>query len=278
MKPILVATDFSDAAKDAAEFGAQLAQLSGAELIVFHCWSMPIMTSDGAIVPVALDEFEEAQQKAVNAEADRIRAKYSISVKGLQQVGFAAEEIANAAKSNHAGLVLMGMKPVGAVDKIFGGVSTAVMSLSAFPVLIVPQGVSFIRPKVFLFATDLKTSNNWFELDVLKELAGFFHAGIHILNVHDETALPTAEESKAGILLDNRLKELPHTWHFPNDGDIVHGIEKATTDTEADWVCVVPHRMNWIKNIFHKSISKAVAFDTHKPLLVLPEKHVHLEA
>jgi len=80
------------------------------------------------------------------------------------------------------------------------------------------------------------------------------------------------EESRQGIKLEERLKNVPHSWHFPSDGDVVHAISKTAKEISADWIAIVPHKRPWLKQLFHHSISNELAYNSNYPVLTLPEK------
>jgi len=43
-------------------------------------------------------------------------------------------------------------------------------------------------------------------------------------------------------------------------------------------VVLIPHKHNLLERLFHKSISKNMAFHTNVPMLTLPEKHKNIPA
>ena len=272
MKPIIVATDYSPAAKNAADYAAQLAKTTSSRLIVFHAWTLPAVTGEGMLLPVTIDNLEDDHSAAVKAEAIRLEKDWGIPVESWQSAGFAADELAACCRENNARLVVMGMEHRGGVGRLFGSVTTAFIGKKLIPVLVVPENATFSYPKTMLLATDLHTSGDWQELEMLKEIAERFGSDIHILNAVEEAHVPGVQESLSGIRLEGRLREVPHTWHFADEGDVFQAISHTATEISADWIVVIPHRHPWLQQLFHASLTKKLAFESTRPLLALPEK------
>ncbi len=276
MKTILITTDFSESAKNAADYAAQLSKITSSPLILFHSWSIPVMSSESFSVPISLDELEKSALYTLHTEAKRLQKKWGVHVETEQKPGFASEEIANCARENKVGLIIMGMEHRNKIGRVLGSVSTSLLHQNEFPILIVPSNIAYSRPHIFLFATDLHSKSEWQEFDLLADLATHFHAGLHILNAVEKEYAGNVSESQLGIRLEERLKNFSHTWHFPSDGDVVHAISKTAKEVSADWIAVVPHQLPWFKNLFHHSISSELTYSSNCPILALPERSVKM--
>jgi nucleotide-binding universal stress UspA family protein len=272
MKPILIATDFSSAAQNAADYAVQLSKITASPIFLFHAWSLPVMSSETLIMPVTMEEIEKSQITALNEEAKRLKKKFGVKAEIIQRAGFASDEIVDCAAEIKAGMVVLGTQHKNKIGRILGSVATTFIHKNKIPALLVPENSSFSKPSVFLFATDLHISPEWKELDLLSEMATEMKATIHILNAVQENQLANVEESVAGIRLEGHLKNIPHSWHFPDDGDVVESIVKTGKEISADWIAVIPHRLSWVKQLFHKSIANRLAFETDYPILALPEQ------
>jgi nucleotide-binding universal stress UspA family protein len=271
MKTILISTDFSSAAKNAADYAAQLSRTTGSPLVLFHAWSIPALSAESLTIPVTVEDLEQITTEALLEEAGRLEKTWGVKAEQVQKAGFASDEIEICAAEKEAGIVVMGMAHREKIEQVFGSVATSVLHRSKFPALIIPEHVSFSPPKTFLFATDLQSQSDWHELDMLAEVAAHLQVGIHILNAVQEKHPVEANQSSLGIQLEQRLKEFPHSWHFPTDGDVVHAITQTAKEIEADWIAIVPHKRSWFKQLFHHSVSSELAFNANCPILALPE-------
>lgn len=277
MRTIIIASDFSEASKNAANYAAQLSKITNSTLVVFHAWSIPQVADEPQMYSLTISDIEKSQKAALQNEVNRLEKKWNIKVEGSQSMGFAAEEIERACESFHASFVIMGMRQLSEMGKIFGSVTTAFIHKNKTPTLIIPEKVFFVKPKILLLATDLDTNDDWHELKVLKEFSEIFDMRIHILNVREKKYVTEPAESRAGIRLESELKNTAHSWHFHKDGDVVDVISKTANELKADWMVLIPHRLPWAKQLFHSSVSNQLAFTTARPILFLPEGFVHVE-
>lgn len=273
MKPILLATDYLPAARGAGDYAAQLAKAIGVPLKVIHVWSPPAPIGGDSMIAIApIADLEKVQQEAVDSECNRLSKTWGLPVEGVQRMGFAADEIQAYAEECDAEFVVMGIRHVGVLGRIFGCVATASLHHLKVPALIIPEGVAFVKPSTVLLATDLSTDRNWTELDELKSLADVFHFNIHVINVVKEEQVTTADQGRSGIRLENKIKQYPHTWHFPVDDNIYEAIGKTADKVAADWIAVVPHHQAWYQELFYNSVSKKMAFTLSRPMLALTGK------
>lgn len=272
MKSILLATDFSDAAKNAADYAAQLSKITGSTLVIFHAWSLPPISGETMSVPFTLVDIEKEKDAAMLAEAERIEKTWDVKPAISHVMGLAGDEIAKACKEHGAAFAVLGMRHHNKIGKILGSVTTAFIHQNIVPALIIPETSKFSNPQISLLATDLHTNGDWHEVDSLKEFAEKLKMKIHIINIREQENVTSEGESRSGIRLESRMKGISHSWHFHGDGDIAQAISKTADDISADWIVVVPHRLPWAKQLFHSSVTNKLAFDTTRPLLALPER------
>ncbi|HEU4716570.1 MAG TPA: universal stress protein [Bacteroidia bacterium] len=273
MKPLVIAIDYSPAGRNAAEYGVQLAKQLQMPVFLFHSYALPVLSGESVAVPVSPEEIEQSQAEAIRDEAGRLEKKYGVKIATGQSMGFAAEEIGEFAKAHSAGLIVAGMQHPNTAGKILGSVTTALIGEAEFPVLVVPENATFAAPKNILFATDLKTNSEWKELDFLKELNAKQGVQIHIVNAVSKDHVPDQAESIEGIHLENKVKEISHDWYFPENDHLPEAIAETAVKVKAEWIAVVHHRLPVMKQVFHRSSAKKLAFNLTLPMLALPEKH-----
>ena len=141
---ILVATDFSDTARYAAEAAAELAQKYQAELILFHATPLtaaaeyPIdLTRDGH----AVFQFESAVRRVANqegqAECERLRG-LGVEPRFVTVDGPAAMQTVLAAEREGCDLIVVGSEGRTGMGRILlGSVAEAVVRRAHVPVLTV---------------------------------------------------------------------------------------------------------------------------------------------
>jgi nucleotide-binding universal stress UspA family protein len=138
---ILIAIDFEDASRHAAEVARDLAQALGAELCLAHVYSLPVYTYPGLEPQLLPDLTREITLAATRALADLGR-ELGISRTVLRE-GDAARGILDAAREVGASMIAMGTHGRrGLSHVLLGSVAEKVVRTSTVPVLTIraPQG------------------------------------------------------------------------------------------------------------------------------------------
>lgn len=143
MKKILIATDGSDSAHDAVEFGLQLAAEHGASAYVVHVVQpvdvMPY--SNFAYVAPAVPHQVDEQDLEPLRVAQEIAGREGVPVETQVLKGYPVEEIVAYADGIDADLIVIGSHGYGAFKSaLLGSVSRGVLHESRRPVLIVRGG------------------------------------------------------------------------------------------------------------------------------------------
>ncbi len=141
VKKILCPTDFSEPSLAALKAACELAAHFGAELCLLHVIPFtPPFPSDMIVVaapnyyPSDAGREKEAQQKL--SEIIQQHVPENVRTSSLVKMGYAAEEITSAAKSNHADLIVIGTHgQTGWRHLAFGSVAEKVVRLAQHPVL-----------------------------------------------------------------------------------------------------------------------------------------------
>lgn len=139
---ILYATDFSSASRPAFAKAIEVARANRAELLIAHVLpSVGPLGAEGYVTPRMYMEMETAirrgAEKRLNSLLERAR-KARVRHKGLLLQGLPQDEIASAAKSKKADLVVVGTHGRTGMARVFlGSVAARVISTSPCPVLAV---------------------------------------------------------------------------------------------------------------------------------------------
>jgi nucleotide-binding universal stress UspA family protein len=140
MKTILIATDGSESAHEALEFGLELADEQGATPFVVHvapAVEMLPYASFAAPAPTVPHELD-ANDRTPLKEATEIAARRGLEIKMELLRGSPADEIVAFADTTDADLIVVGSRGHGAIASVLlGSVSRAVLHESRRPVLVV---------------------------------------------------------------------------------------------------------------------------------------------
>jgi nucleotide-binding universal stress UspA family protein len=140
MKPILLATDGSPTAHEAAEAAMKLASDSGRPLLVVTVFDVSSSTIGYGVVP-ALPDWTDVLKEHAAAVLDDVREAATargLDVETALLWGFPADEICRLAEERNAELIVIGSHGWGAMRRLlFGSVSDSVLHHAPCPVLVV---------------------------------------------------------------------------------------------------------------------------------------------
>lgn len=274
MKQILVPTDFSKTASNAAIYAACLAKDTGAKLTLLHSYNMPVPIAEAPVIIMSPEELEKLCQEKLDMLKKEIQEKCGVTTECILTLGFAVEEIEIKAREIKADLVVMGMKDSGRIAEfIIGSTATGVMGKAKQPVMIIPDGAEYRRLEKIVFACDYKEVSSGSYLNIVKDIATLFNSKVFIVNLVNPSEEINVDTATEGMKLEMNFGEINHSFYFPKGEDVVDGITAFMEIHGADLVVMMHHKHNMVYRIFHESKTKRMAFHTHVPLLNLADKN-----
>ncbi len=279
MKTIIAATDFSDAATNAVQYAAALAEAIEARLVLFHHFTYPVQGTDlPDIYPViAMEEdISSSYEKRLEDIKTELARMHSIDIECVVRALTLASDLEEVFNNQQADLVVMGIHGQNAIfNALSGNETAAAIRRGNLPLLVIPQGVSFHPVQKILFPCD-DHSINPDMLRPLRDLATAFDAYIEVLTLFDlektPDLVPNGEMSPAKSYLDTLLSGTRHGYSYENEPVVDKGILYEATRSAADLVAMIPHHHSFWSSLFNQSETQRVAATITLPLLVLGEK------
>ncbi len=268
----LVPTDFSDNARNAAEYAAALAKKTQGGIIYLHI-VIPIGSERQPQGNVYADKVKEKRNEA-KEQLQKISTKVQLSYPGITtnfiiRTGEVSDEIMNAAQTYKADMIVMGTRGASGLKKFFFGSNTAsVIEESNIPVLIIPENVSFMLPKKIVFATDYYDSD-FIALKKLSKVASSFNAEIVIVHIATEKELEL-ELSMIDYFSEKVSKTIDYpkiTYKVIVNENISKGIESFVENEKTDILALSTRKRNPFEKLFNKSITKEFSYHSKIPLL-----------
>lgn len=273
---ILIPSDFSKHSKVAVLYAAKLAIKLKAELILLNVLLINTPITAEYIFKGNTGEdslAESARQNSIqfiNEIRDEVKSNLSIRheiIKG-RSVDKVAEDYA---KQNHMDMIVIGTKGAKGLSKaLIGNITTSVISKSTIPVIAVPEFARFIDLKKIVYATDALNMNE--ELEAIVPIAKMFNARIHVLHI-----IPS--KSKEKISSKSIVEKLKHiypeiTFHVSINENVLQGIDEYIAAKKADMLVMFTHELTFFDEIFGKSLTRQLAFNTWIPLLTMKKQKI----
>ncbi|MBW2424003.1 MAG: universal stress protein, partial [Deltaproteobacteria bacterium] len=162
--PIVVGTDFSEAAETALDYAAILAARSQAELQVVYAWNptgLPLdAISDDHLLSSLLDQARERVREKLNELTEGIRSR-GIQATAVFEQGPASRILPAVAERGRASLIVVGRHGHASLAHVFlGSVSERVVRTAPCPVLVVPKIQGELRlPRRLLVGVDFSDAS-----------------------------------------------------------------------------------------------------------------------
>jgi len=272
MKNILVPTDFSEVSESAADYAAELAKTTGAKLIFYYVFSVPVPVADTPVVAVPIEELEKENMKLLHALDKRVKEKHGkVETELLTQAGFVVDEVISFTKEHQVDLVVMGVTGAGKTPGILGSNTTSVMHHAASPVLVVPKGYKFKKPDIIALACDYKSVLTDNTVKRFKSFVHIFNSKVLVFNVLKPKELATYQKAATEVNLENALSDIEHTLHFPASDNLPQEINEFIDKHNAGVLVMFPRHYSFLKGLVHHSATKEMAYFSHVPLLSIHE-------
>ncbi len=276
VKTMLVLTDFSDAALNAARYAAALThQLKTNTLILYHSynttWVPPV-----AFAPLGsgiVDTPEISLERIMDLKNDLedwVADQTIIEIRTDERPLVSAVNLLT--QQQRIGLVVAGITGKSNLEKILIGSNTLRLAKESLaPLLIVPPVAAFQPIKTIVFACDLKHVSDSTPVLAIKSLVHALAARLIILNVdHNEAHFNPETITELADLHQLWDDERPE-YHYIEHEDTSAGIMEFAGQQRAELVITVPKQYGLFENIFHRSVTEKLAYHSHLPLLSFKE-------
>jgi nucleotide-binding universal stress UspA family protein len=286
MKNILVLTDFSKNAENAAEFGLKLASKLTANLLLFNTYvtnsAVPFVGEPWEAEDLiwgdddSKDNLNKTATQLKNI-AERLNAEEYKPVifcdNGEGKLGTIIPDIIHKQKIE---MVVMGARSSNPDDgNLFGSDLTSAIQKATRPILVVPSKMEPDQVKKIIFATDFDKADvkAIHYLVKLGEVLNFELEIVHI--VHPDEAGKT--RSRNEIALEEQVTSLKYPniiYHEVKGDDIVENILRIYKHSGAGILALVHHQQSLIARLFHRSVTKKMLDIQDLPLMIFPSKMI----
>ncbi|MCY7291962.1 MAG: universal stress protein [Ferruginibacter sp.] len=270
MKTIIVATDFSSSALNAAIYAVNMAQLLEAEILLFNVFEV-IPNYDEIVIDKNVDDLKKVSVKDMESFKHELikLTNTNININTEVRLGIFIDEVNDICESIKPYMLIMGSQGKTAAERIiFGTHAGNALQKCSWPLITVPLTASFSAIKNIGIAYDFEKEIDKNLVAEIQLLANDFKADIHILNAAKED-----EFNRDFVILSSKLEKMlsPNTikFHFVAGEHINESIINYAEKNSIDLLVVMPkHRSLWEKFI-GRSHTKQMVLHSHVPVLSL---------
>jgi nucleotide-binding universal stress UspA family protein len=280
MKTILAATDFSSAAHNAAVYAASLAKVFNARLILYNAYQQIAYPAVEATAFISEEELKGQVKQQLEKEAAALDRYSQIVVETVFDENSPANGILEAAENCKANIIVMGMKASGkGLRKLIGSAVTGLIRKTTIPVIVVPEEVRSGRLNTMAFATDsdISPESDPHILDRLRELGERFSSKLYLVRIAKNKFSEAFEVLNRPFRINRMVRTLDPVYEAIEGKDITIALSDFIREYKVDMLALLPHKHSLLETWFNKSITRSMVFETHIPLLILPEYQRELE-
>ncbi|RKR83590.1 nucleotide-binding universal stress UspA family protein [Mucilaginibacter gracilis] len=286
MKTIIVPTDFSPAADNAARYALQLAKFINADVKLFNAAKVPANSlmalqtawpvEDYQTIKTDVDHELSIFAKRLMLEQshqNNVETHYKPKVTYCIQIGSVTDVTTNLAANHDVSLVVMGLKSDNAISRFLAGsISNDVIDKANFPLLLIPPAAKFKKLNTIAFATNLDDQ----EIDVIHSivsLARQFNAELLLVHIMDDGGKQKDYRHKVSNFLTKvtNLVNYPHIYYRDvKSKDVDLGLTWLLDHRELEMLAMVHLKHDSFERLFNQSHTQHMARNADLPVLVFP--------
>ena len=275
MKPIIAPTDFSAVSLNAVNYAADMANLLGVHLNIFHVYAIPVPVSEVPVPVFNIQELESEARSRIDELKDRLitRTGGRIVISTEVRPGNVLSEIISWCKELKPYAVIMGAENTTTFERVlFGGKTVEALKQLEWPLVVVPPFVEFKNIRKIGFACDFREVVESVRVQEIRSIVEEFKAELHVLHVSEETGDAFSPETiEESALLNEMLTGLHPKYHFIKEANVEEALSNYAEKNNLDLLIIIPKTHNLISKIFQHRHSKQLVLHTHVPVLALHE-------
>lgn len=268
---IFFPTDFSNNAKRALPFAAEIALKADAKLTLFHASQIKMDLAPN--FEKAKEQFDEESSKQFDKLISSLNdGRYSsLSISSVTKDGQAVPAILNQVTEQEADLIVMGTKGATADrNTIFGSVTSRVIQKSPVPVLTIPGDSRLDNFNNIIFTTDFKKGDPK-ALEETISFAQLFDATVDLLHVSDQKNIEREIRFRGfRELIQEQVSYDLLDFHHQYDLDLFPAVGEFIDEHPNSVLVMVRYKKKFWDKLAKRNHSKEMAFYSKVPLLVLP--------
>jgi nucleotide-binding universal stress UspA family protein len=284
MKKILVPVDFSTHTSVSSRYALQLAEVFGAEIILFHSFFDQFYYSDGGLSTgfesgllltdeIILDFYKQKENTLLEL-AKNLKSIISKEKAGIIKISCRMEsgnpeiQIINAINQLKPDIIVMGSGGMGKKALLSGSVARRIIDHTDIPVIAIPdrKDVPALLNIAYMTTYDPGDAGVICAIDALLEP---FNARFFCLHISkgepDEEIMQkmnTLSESVGLKSVEGRI-----TFHLESDDTDNQVLDNFMKANKIGLIAFIPHKRNIFEDLFYQGITREDLFKTNIPVM-----------
>lgn len=261
MMTIIVPTDLSQVADNAARYAAQMVKGNyDVNLILYHVYENE---SEKETAGILLEKLkEELQTKHFSKVETR-----------MEEGGDLIDCLEKLARHSDAKLIVMGITGKSKLEQVFLGSNTLkITERNVCPVLIVPPTAQYFEIKNVCLLSDFKDVQGSVPDALIKNVLNLFRPALHIVNVNSEHYVSLTQEFMAER---SRMLEMfqgyKPEFYFIGTFDLLDTVQTFVADKNIDMLITIPRNHSFFGSLFKTSNTKRLVYESTIPILAAHE-------
>lgn len=273
-KHILVLTDFSVAAENAAQYAAALSrQLLSRKLVLYHSYEsilMPVSTGFAPVGPGFTESAEVSLEKMTRIKdmlGQQVLPSTKIETRTDDRMLVPAVNML--VQQLRIGLVVVGMTGKSMLERVIIGSNALDLAKECLaPLLIVPAGAAFHKIEKVVFACDMKEVLKLTPVHAIRTFVNALQASLLILNVDHRRGDFEPDEMEQLKALHELWDDQQPEYHYVEHGDVAEGIIAFAEKQAAQLVITIPRVYGFLEGLFHQRLTNRLAIRLRLPLML----------
>lgn len=274
MRTIIIPTDFSATAMNAADYAIEFAkQMNINKIILYNAWQpVTIVDPMATLVISEIDSLKETSANQLQKEYNRIKtfSPIHIEIEQMSDMHTLATGLEELCKARVVDYIIMGITGGDSFEEKLMGSNTITVSQSVqVPVIIVPSGCKFNLITKAMLLSDFKNIDT-----TLPEqpIANFLNAAMPLLEVVNFDPNFDREKDEAAFekfFLNDLFRKYAPEYKYSLRNDFEDAVNEFAENDNVQIIITISKKHSWLYNIFNTSHTQKLAFHTTVPLMVI---------
>jgi nucleotide-binding universal stress UspA family protein len=275
MKSILIPTDFSETAQNAANYAIDFAkQLQVNHILLLNCLQ-PVMMADSMSVFSIIDNVDVLQQVAeqqLQNESKRLKdlAPLHITIQTKCILGSIENGVQEVIDTNDVVYIIMGITGGSMLkEKLVGSNTISIAQNTNLPLIIVPADCTYEVITRTMLLCDYRDMDKSLPEKPLLNFLETVQSAVDVLNFDPNFKREEDEAAFEKFYVHQMLRKFSPNYTYSLRNDVEDAVNDLAEINNVQLIINVAKKHGWLYSILHPSFTKKLAFHTKIPLMVI---------